>query len=176
MSLSGFLFAFKIWILETFPMTNTYYILTTRMPRAVRWARSSTVIGSHHAHNLMDVSTEDRMPRDRLVPTLWEESQEWYTESHRWFSSTAWRRLTKRVRVTQDVDEEHEDLERRQAEKWASDRAYQESLERRIAEVERQFSAWQGSGAAYTGLTQGQHTQHMVYHGGLLNMYLFPFA
>ncbi|KAI3729071.1 hypothetical protein L6452_17718 [Arctium lappa] len=300
MSLTGFLFAFKIWILETFPMASTYYILTTRMPRAVRWARSSTVIGSYHAHNLMDVSTDDRMPRDRLVPTPWEESQEWYTESHRWFSSTAGRRQTKRARVTQDVDEEvqtdsegdqtdddagvsrphgansydeppfraghspaghyqhsphvdpyanrwseftrwkddyhdfrtshrieHEDLERRQAEKWASDRAYQESLERRIAEMERQFSAWQipsqqqggqpsqpddiphgfgspyfggssqytdnsssglgtfddllgsqfvtppqqiihGSGAAYTGLTQGQHTQHGTF-GALLH-------
>ncbi|KAI3692808.1 hypothetical protein L6452_32631 [Arctium lappa] len=118
----------------------------------------------------------------------------------------------------------HEDLERRLAEKWASERT---DLERRIAEVERQFSAWQipsqqqggqpsqpddiphgfgssyfggssqytdnsssglgtfddllgsqfvtppqqiihGSGAAYTGLTQGQHTQHGTF-GALLH-------
>ncbi|KAI3745859.1 hypothetical protein L6452_08270 [Arctium lappa] len=106
MSLTGFLFAFKIWIYETFPMASIYYIMTTRQPRTVRWDRSAIGIVTQNAYALLDVSTPERAPRERMVPTPWEASQEWFIQSHRWFRSTAGRRPSKRSRVTQAVDDD----------------------------------------------------------------------
>ncbi|KAI3727453.1 hypothetical protein L6452_16067 [Arctium lappa] len=252
MSLSGFLYAFKIWILETFPMASTFYILTTRMPRAVRWDRSSIGIVSNSAFALLDVSTPERFPRERLEPTPWEEIQEWYILSDRWFSSVEGRRPSKRSRVMQAIDAdggsesegddqphhdtappshagisraheatsveeplfhaghspsfhrehspaghyqhsphvdpyadrwaeftrwkddfydyrtshrtEHDDLERRLAEKWATERSEREATERRLAELERltsQFSSFQIPGQQQGGQpSQPANTQH----------------
>ncbi|KAJ9543125.1 hypothetical protein OSB04_022832 [Centaurea solstitialis] len=97
MTMSGFLYAFKIWILEMFPISTTYFTKTNRYPRGIRWERS-LVLSKAHCLEFFSFPNDGRHPRERLVAEPFEKERAWYRDSHAWFQSPESRRPPKKVR------------------------------------------------------------------------------
>ncbi|KAI3757095.1 hypothetical protein L6452_04628 [Arctium lappa] len=106
LTLTGFLHAFKVWILETFPAATRFFTMHPRLPRGVRWTRI-IILGSKHVGVLLDTSEHSRPPIGPLMATPQEEAFQWYQISHRYFQGMEEQEI-KRTRVSSDGDDDDE--------------------------------------------------------------------
>ncbi|PWA82616.1 uridine kinase-like protein [Artemisia annua] len=83
-TLVGFIWAFKIWILEVFPAARKFAVRDPGViPRAIAW-RSTCTIKKEMLHNFL-VFKEGLEPLHELIPTLAESSTPWWMASRRFF-------------------------------------------------------------------------------------------
>ncbi|PWA95504.1 uridine kinase-like protein [Artemisia annua] len=83
-TLVGFIWAFKIWILEVFPAARKFAVRDPGViPRAIAW-RSTCTIKKEMLHDFL-VFKEGLEPLHELIPTLAESSTPWWMASRRFF-------------------------------------------------------------------------------------------
>lgn len=84
-TLMGFIWAFKIWILESCPISRQWWSLDDQaIPRGIAWNKSETFSTSHHIYFYGDLSP-DLMPRDMRCVTAAEARTDWWIASSRYF-------------------------------------------------------------------------------------------
>ncbi|KAJ9557071.1 hypothetical protein OSB04_011685 [Centaurea solstitialis] len=87
-SLSGFLLAFNIWILEMFPVSSRCYIRKERYPRGIRWERRIKMLQQQDVDRLLRVPNRRReRPHEILVADALELQQDWYIRSLEWLQN-----------------------------------------------------------------------------------------
>ncbi|KAE8704935.1 MADS-box protein JOINTLESS [Hibiscus syriacus] len=87
-TLSGFVWAFKIWIFEAFPSMRTYAIKTSNdIPSAISWKRK-TLLDWEDLIPYATINNEANIPLQRLTPTEEELSTDWWQASLNFFDGT----------------------------------------------------------------------------------------
>ncbi|KAE8711273.1 hypothetical protein F3Y22_tig00110299pilonHSYRG00117 [Hibiscus syriacus] len=87
-TLSGFVWAFKIWIFEAFPSMRTYAIKTSNdIPRAISWKRK-TLLDWEDLIPYATINNEANIPLQRLTPTEEELATDWWQASQSFFDGT----------------------------------------------------------------------------------------
>ncbi|KAE8675809.1 putative protein phosphatase-2c [Hibiscus syriacus] len=87
-TLSGFVWAFKIWIFEAFPSMRTYAIKTSNdIPRAISWKRK-TLLDWEDLIPYATINNEANIPLQRLTPTEEELATDWWQASQNFFDGT----------------------------------------------------------------------------------------
>ncbi|KAE8685487.1 transcriptional corepressor LEUNIG-like isoform X7 [Hibiscus syriacus] len=87
-TLTGFIWAFKIWIFEVFPAMKTYAIKTSNdIPRAISWKRKRT-LQWEDLLRYTTINNEANTPLQRLTPTEAELATDWWQASKRFFDGT----------------------------------------------------------------------------------------
>lgn len=82
-TLTGFVYAFKIWIFETFPIAREFAMREKNaIPRAIAWRRTHA-LSWDTCQQFLDVDTDGRRPQTELTPTKDEQSAEWWMDSCR---------------------------------------------------------------------------------------------
>ncbi|KAE8712815.1 hypothetical protein F3Y22_tig00110223pilonHSYRG00073 [Hibiscus syriacus] len=77
-TLTGFIWAFKIWIFEAFPAMKTYAIKTSNdIPRAISWKRKLTLQWEDLLWYTI-INNEANTPLQRLTPTEAELATDWW--------------------------------------------------------------------------------------------------
>ncbi|KAE8714171.1 hypothetical protein F3Y22_tig00110201pilonHSYRG00406 [Hibiscus syriacus] len=86
-TLSGFVWAFKIWIFEAFPSMRTYALKTSNdFPRAISWKRKRLL--DWEDNTICDINNEANTPLMRLTPTEAELATDWWQASQRFLDGT----------------------------------------------------------------------------------------
>ncbi|KAJ9565758.1 hypothetical protein OSB04_001724 [Centaurea solstitialis] len=99
MSLSGFLLAFNIWILEMFPVSHRRFTHQEGVyPRGIRWTRIPKALVKTEVDPFFRFPKRHRIPRVALVPDAFELQQQWYISSVEWFQHPSSHRPQKRAR------------------------------------------------------------------------------
>ncbi|KAE8722406.1 hypothetical protein F3Y22_tig00014064pilonHSYRG00115 [Hibiscus syriacus] len=87
-TLTGFIWAFKIWIFEAFPAMKTYAIKTSNdIPRAISWKRKRT-LQWEDLLRYTTINNEANTPLQRLTPTEAELATDWWQASKHFFDGT----------------------------------------------------------------------------------------
>ncbi|KAE8661472.1 hypothetical protein F3Y22_tig00113725pilonHSYRG00444 [Hibiscus syriacus] len=87
-TLSGFVWAFKIWIFEAFPAMKTYAIKTSNdIPRAISWKRKR-MLDWEDLIPYATINNEANIPLMRLTPTEAELATDWWQASQRFLDGT----------------------------------------------------------------------------------------
>ncbi|GJT50316.1 phospholipase-like protein [Tanacetum coccineum] len=80
-SITGFAWAFKTWILESFrAATNDYYTRYRRLPRIVAWSSKNKFY-----RNMLNPFLHGQLPVERLVPDEIEARSRWWVSSRAYF-------------------------------------------------------------------------------------------
>ncbi|KAE8704881.1 Microtubule-associated protein RP/EB family member 1C [Hibiscus syriacus] len=87
-TLSGFIWAFKIWIFEAFPSMRTYALKTSNdIPRAISWKRKR-LLDWEDLIPYATINNEANIPLMRLTPTETELATDWWQASQRFLDGT----------------------------------------------------------------------------------------
>ncbi|KAE8726288.1 hypothetical protein F3Y22_tig00007179pilonHSYRG00119 [Hibiscus syriacus] len=87
-TLSGFVWAFKIWIFEAFPSMRTYALKTSNdIPRAISWKRKR-LLDWEDLIPYATINNEANTPLMRLTPTEAELATDWWQASQRFLDGT----------------------------------------------------------------------------------------
>ncbi|KAE8723714.1 Ubiquitin-conjugating enzyme E2 7 [Hibiscus syriacus] len=85
-TLSGFIWAFKIWIFEAFPDMQTYALKTLNdISRAIFWKRKRRLLIWEELLRYTTINDEANTPLQRLTPTEAELATDWWQASKRFF-------------------------------------------------------------------------------------------
>ncbi|CAI9281093.1 unnamed protein product [Lactuca saligna] len=88
-TLTGFVYAFKIWIFEMFPIAREFAMRERDViPRAIAWRRTHA-LSWDTCQQFLDVDTDGRHPQTELTPTTDEQSAEWWIDSCRFFNDVS---------------------------------------------------------------------------------------
>ncbi|KAE8701100.1 WAT1-related protein [Hibiscus syriacus] len=87
-TLSGFVWAFKIWIFEAFPSMRIYALKTSNdIPRAISWKRKR-LLDWEDLIPYATINNEANTPLMRLTPTEAELATDWWQASQRFLDGT----------------------------------------------------------------------------------------
>ncbi|KAE8655879.1 putative RPM1-interacting protein 4 family protein [Hibiscus syriacus] len=88
-TLSGFIWAFKIWIFEAFPDMQTYALkISNDIPRAISWKRKRRLLIWEKLLRYTTINDEANTPLQRIIPTEAELATDWWQASKRFFDGT----------------------------------------------------------------------------------------
>ncbi|KAJ9548396.1 hypothetical protein OSB04_020939 [Centaurea solstitialis] len=98
-TLTGFVYAFKIWIFEMFPVARVWASRSDVIPRAVAWKRT-LAITCERCLTFLDVDDDGSQPLMGLSPTDAERETDWWKDSKSFFDGVEndFERPAKRVR------------------------------------------------------------------------------
>lgn len=85
-TLTGFVYAFKIWIFEMFPVAKTCALRTDAIPRAIAWQRN-LAFSWERCLTFLDVNDDGSQPLMELSPTEAERETDWWKDSKRFFDA-----------------------------------------------------------------------------------------
>ncbi|KAI3771894.1 hypothetical protein L6452_03065 [Arctium lappa] len=85
---TGFVYAFKIWIFEMFPVAKTCALRTNVIPRAIAWQRT-VAITWERGLTFLNVNDDGLQPLMELSPTDAEQETDWWKDSKCFFDSIA---------------------------------------------------------------------------------------
>ncbi|KAI3679001.1 hypothetical protein L6452_38306 [Arctium lappa] len=84
-TLTGFIFPFKIWIFETFPVARMFASRSDAIPRAIAWQWTQTIMWDM-CMTFLDVDDDGRQPL-MVTSTEVERETDWWRDSRRFFDS-----------------------------------------------------------------------------------------
>ncbi|KAI7753667.1 hypothetical protein M8C21_015809, partial [Ambrosia artemisiifolia] len=88
-SLSGFIWAFKIWIFEAFPYARNFATKHGGIPRAISWGKNKCINWKSALPFVMDATVPGLEPIPMLTPTPAECATDWWQASCQFFDSCA---------------------------------------------------------------------------------------
>ncbi|GJU93672.1 phospholipase-like protein [Tanacetum coccineum] len=98
-TLQGFVFPLKIWLLETFPNSKTWWVKEHNViPRSVAWSDGTPILKCDY-HRLFHVRTR----RSTLTPSSDEMNKPWWKSSLEYFRNVSNAKVSREVYVRTDV-------------------------------------------------------------------------